>query len=486
MARRQRGPGPGRTWSRRGISNCDRRYSTGASHRARRRAATGGIGLDPVAAAFTLAITALTALLVGIAPARRVARVDLRTALAGAGGRNIGTRRGAHHWLVGLETGVALALLVVAGVLLKSMQRLTAVDPGLDPRRTLVAGISLSEQTYPTGTRISQIQHELLAELGRPGVESAALVFGLPLTNFRYSSSFTIDSVPVPDGVSQSAQLRLASPGYFATQRIPLISGRTFNAEDRHGGRPVVVVNEAAVRKFWPEGKPLGHWVRMSARPGPDNDRPEGEIVGVVADVHDRGLERGALPTVYASTDQVGVGYATIVLRTRVSPITLAPDLRRIVAAHDRDIPLSEVRSMDEVLRQATAAPRFRAWLMGFFAFLAAALAGLGVYSVLSHIVAQRSREMGLRRALGASDRQVVREILTGGMRDAGLGAVTGLGLGWLITRNLSALLFEVRPGDPLVFVVVAVGFLGVAFVACLIPARRATRSDPVAVLRGE
>lgn len=445
------------------------------------------VRLDGPSLLFTLGITTFAALLVGLAPARRIARTDLRNALAGSGGRSVTTRRGLHRWLVGVETAMALALLAVAGILVKSKLRLEHVDPGFDPRSTLTASISLPDRAYGKSEQIVHFQTELLRLLrDLRGVETASLVFGLPLTRFGYSSSFTIDSVPVPDGVSQSAQLRLASADYFTAQRIPIVAGRGFSSEDRRGGRPVMLINEAAARKFWPDGRYLGRFVRVSAQPGPDDDRPQGYIIGVVGDVHDRGLDQEARPIVYGHTDMVPVGYSTLVLRTSVPPRSLVAGVRRIVTSMDPDLPLSEIQTMDDVVHKATATQRFRAWIMGFFALLAAALAGLGVYGVISHIVTQRTREMGLRRALGASESQVVSEVLRSGMRDATLGAVAGLGIGWLIAQNLSKLLYQVAPADPLVLGLSATLFLGVAFAACWIPARRAARSDPVAVLRGE
>lgn len=445
------------------------------------------VRLDAVALLFTLGITALAALLVSLAPARRIARIDLRTALAGSGGRGGGVGRGLYRWLVALETAVALALLAVAGVLVKSKARLERVDPGFDSSATLVGDLSLPDKSYPTSEAVIRFQGELLGKLRQVrGVQSVALVFGLPLSDFGYSSSFTIDSVPVPDGVSQSAQLRGATTDYFATMRIPLIAGRGFNSGDRKGGRPVVLISAAAARKFWPDGRALGRYLRVSARLGPGDDRVEGEVVGVVADVREQGLDKEPRAIIYANLEQVPVSGLTIVARTATAPLSLAPELRSIVTALDPELPLSNVRTMDDVVRTTTAQPRFRAWLMGFFALLATALAGVGVYSVISHIVAQRTREMGLRRALGASDHQVVGQVLRAGMRDAALGAVAGLTLGWMITRQLVKLLFEVRPGDPLVLALSAGLFLGIALLACWVPARRATRSDPLIVLRGE
>lgn len=443
------------------------------------------VGIDPVAMLFTLGTTAIAALLVGLAPARRIARADVRQALAVGGSRSLGARRGSHRWIVALETAVALALLSVAGVLIKTRERLNVVDPGFDRSATLVADLSLPDKRYPTGDALSRFQDDLLGRLrALPGVESASLIFGLPLTDFGFSSSFTIDSVPVPDDVHQSAQLRLASAEYFNVQRIPVLQGRGFTAEDRRGGRRVALVSAAAARRFWPDGKVLGHWVRMSASPG--DDSPSGEIVGIVGDVREERLDAPPRPIVYFSSDQTTVSYVTLALRVRGTPLALAPELRRIVTALDPELPLSRVRSMDDVVRAATASYGFRAWVMGFFALLAASLAGIGVYGVISHIVAQRSREMGLRRALGASDRQVVREVVGSGMRDAAVGAVAGLGLGWLITLKLGDLLFQVKPGDPVVLGIVAVLFLGITLLGCWLPARRAARNDPALVLRGE
>jgi predicted permease len=445
------------------------------------------VRLDPQALLFTLGVTALAALLVSLAPARRIARLDLRTALAGSGGRSVGSRRGLHRWLVALETAVALTLLAVAGVLVKSKARLERVDPGFDPRSTLVASFSLPDKTYPTGDAIARFDHDLLDRLrGLPGVQTASLVMGLPLSRFGYSSSFTIDSVPVPDGVPQSAQLRIVSSDYFTTQRIPVVAGRGFTADDRRGGRPVLVISAAMARRFWPDGRFLGRYLRMGAEPGPGTDSVQGEIVGVAGDVRERGLDKDPRPILYAPLEQMPVSGVTIALRTTMTPLSLAPELRRIVAALDPELPLSGVRSMEDLVRAATASQRFRAWLMGFFAALATALAGLGVYSVISHIVAQRTREIGLRRALGASDRKVVAEVVSAGMRDAAIGAAAGLALGGFITTRLTRLLYQVRPADPLVLAVAAALFLGVALVACWVPARRATGSDPVEVLRGE
>jgi putative ABC transport system permease protein len=256
------------------------------------------------------------------------------------------------------------------------------------------------------------------------GVTSAALVFGLPLTGFGYSSSFTIDSVPVPDGVSQSAQLRLASTDYFATQRIPVVAGRGFTADDRRGSRPVVVISAAAAKKFWPDGKYLGRFLRVSAQPGPGDDRPQGYVIGVVGDVRERGLDQEPRAIIYGNTDMVPENYLTIVLRTSVTPLSLVPEVRRAVAAMDPDLPVSEVQTMETVVRS--------------------------------------------------------------GMRDAVLGAACGLGAGWLIARSLSRLLYQVAPADPAVLGLSAALFLGVALTACWIPARRATHADPVVVLRGE
>ena len=443
------------------------------------------VRLDSVALLFTLGVTVLSAVLVGIAPARRILGADLRRALAGSGGRSLGQHRTLHRWLVAAETALALALVAVAGVLLKSKARLEAVDPGLDPSSTLVASVSLPGKRYPTSESIVRFQGEILAQAAAmPGVESASLIFGLPLTGFGWSGSFTIDSVPVPDGVRQSAQVRVVSGEYFNTQRIPVLEGRGFTREDRRGSRLVVLVSAAAARQFWPGGKPIGRYLRFGVRPS--DDRPEGEIIGIVADVRERGLDQEPRPIVYVLSDQVAVDEVALLLRTRVAPVSVAPGLRRIVSALDPEMPLSGIRTMADVLRDATAPQRFRVWVMGFFALLAVALAGLGMYAVLSHVVSQRTREMGLRRALGASDGQVRGEVVRSGMRDAALGAAAGLGIGWLITRKLSDLLFQVSPGDPAVLAGSAALFLGVALLACWVPARRATRVDPGLVLRGE
>ena len=209
----------------------------------------------------------------------------------------------------------------------------------------------------------------------------------------------------------------------------------------------MVVISAAAAKKFLPDGEFLGRFIRVSAQPGPDDDRPQGYVIGVVGDVRERGLDKEPRAIIYGNTEMVPEGYLTIVLRTTVQPLSLVPEVRKVVAAMDPDLPVSEVQTMDEVVRTPTASQRFRAWVMGFFALLAAALAGLGVYGVISHIVAQRTREMGLRRALGATDCRWSAEVVRSGMRDAVLGAACGLGAGWLIARSLSKLLYQVGAG---------------------------------------
>ena len=445
------------------------------------------IGLSAPVLLFTFGVTALTALLVGLLPARRLARSSARGSLGGVGARSLTTRRGLHRWLVAVETAIALALLAVAGVLLKSKARLEAVPPGFDPASTFTAGVTLPDKTYPNGDAIARFHSALLEQLRAvPGVRSAALVFGLPLSGFRYSSSFTIDSVPVPDGVNQSAQLRVVSSDYFVTQGIPIQLGRGFSATDRRGSPPVVIINATAAKRFWPNGSPLGHQVRVAALPGPGDDRPEGVIVGVVGDVRSQRLDAEPLPVIYAHLEQVPVSGVSLAIRTSVAPLSLTNPVRGIVTGLDPEVPLTNVHSMHEVVRTATAGQRFRAWLMGLFAVLATSLAGLGVYGVISHIVAQRTREMGLRRALGASDHQVVSHVVRGGMRDAAIGAIAGLGLGWVISKQLIRLLYRVQPGDPVVLALSAGTFLAIAWLACWVPARRAMRADPVVVLRGE
>lgn len=442
------------------------------------------VELDLVALAFLLGITVLMAIVSAGIPALRVARLDVRPLLSGHGKATIRGRR-AQRWLMGAESAVAAALLASAGVLARSLDRLAGESPGFDPSSTLTFELNLAPRRYPDGDRIVGAQRELLARLrALPGVTAAGLTTLLPLAGGSFGSTFSIDGNPGPDDDSQSAQARVADAGYFAAARIPVVAGRGFGAEDRRGGGPVVLATESAVRRFWPDGRWVGREVRFHARPG---DEPlRGAVVGVVGDLRDQYLGQEPRPLFFASSEHAAVADFTVVLRVDGNPAAIEPAVRRVIASFDSELAAASVRTMEEVVAASYAHVRFRTGLMGLFAAIAALLAGFGLYAVVAHAVAERSREIGLRRALGAGEGQVVREVVVLGMRDVAIGAVVGLAVAFLIGDASRQLLYEVKPADPLALATGTLLLVIVGVIACWGPARRAARVDPMESLRAE
>jgi putative ABC transport system permease protein len=445
-----------------------------------------GVRVDYGVLAFTGVVSVLAGLAFGLAPALQVSGPDLNETLKAGGRSDAGGRGGRlRSALVVAEMALALVLLAGAGLLVKSVVRLRAVDAGFDTSNLLTMNLALPSSRYPDGAAQAAFFERLARQLGsQPGVEGAAFTSVLPLSSNFDGRALAVEDHPVPRGQEVSVDLYVATPDYLRAMRIPLVDGRAFDEHDTGEGAPVALVGETAARKLWPGQSPLGRRVKF---PGSEKNRqPWRTVVGVVRDVKQYGLDREDVMQMYLPEAQFPASFMTLVVRSKSDPAALLGGVRREVAAADRELAVFGVASMDELLADSVALRRFSMLLLGVFAAVAVALACVGLYGVISYSVAQRTREIGLRVALGARPRDVLRLVLGRGLGLAGLGIVLGLAGGLAVTRVISSLLFGVGARDPLTFAAVAALLSLVALAACLFPARRATKVDPMVALRYE
>ncbi|MFL6333876.1 MAG: ABC transporter permease [Pyrinomonadaceae bacterium] len=443
----------------------------------------GEVTLDWRVLAFTFGLSLLTGLLFGLAPALQASKADLVESLKEGGRAGQGLARNRlRSALVVAEVALTLVLLVGAGLLLKSFSRLLAVDPGLDPRGVLTLDVALPAAKYNEPQRITAFYEQLLQEAAAlPGVQAAGAVSILPLAGDDSSNFVQIEGrAPLPPGQALRAGRRNVSADYFRALGIPLKQGRSLNASDASGAQPVLVINEAMARSFFQGEGPVGKRVRTGDK------SPWVEIVGVVGDVRHRGLDVDTRPEMFFPHTQTPSRQMTLVVRSAGDPAALAGPLRERVRAIDRDQPVGNVKTMEEWVSESVASRRFTAALLGVFAAAAAALAALGLYGVVSYTVAQRTHEIGLRVALGARPRDVLRLVIGQGMALTLVGTAIGVAAALALTRLMASLLFGVGATDAGVFVAVPVLLAAVALLACYFPARRATKVDPMVALRYE
>jgi len=447
----------------------------------------GEVSIDGAVLGFVVAVSVASGLLFGVLPAWRISRLDPVTALR-EGARGIPGGRGQHRlhdYLVVAETALGLVLLVGSGLLVHSFLRIVRVNPGFDPHQVLTARLNLPAKRYTEEQQVELIDR-LLARLGAlPGVRSAAAVLPLPLGGGDMGVSFAIEGRPVAPGDEPSASINLVTPGYFETMRIPLLAGRTFAARDGRKDAPVVIVNESFARKYFPGENPVGKHMRSDAS---DNEAaaPMREIVGVVGDVRRKQLTTEADPQYYIPWAQVVFATPTMVIRTAGDTTRLAGPLRAEVASLDPDVPLYTVMTLDEAMDRAAARPRFESLLVACFAAMALLLSAVGLYAVLSYMVAQRTGEIGVRMALGAQRADVLRMVLRRGLSLAGAGLAIGLGASAALTRYIESLLYRTARFDAATFGGVVVVLLMVSLISSSVPAWRAARLDPMQTLRDQ
>jgi putative ABC transport system permease protein len=465
---------------------------------------------DWQAFAFTAAVSLATGLLFGLVPAIRAARPDLQEAMK-EGGRGAASSRRVRRMgnlLVIGEVALAMLLLVGAGLIVQSFIRLRLTDPGFAPSRLLTVKVNVPDYKYgrttgdsrPGGqefvSRIKlygQIEERLNA---LPGVESAAISDRLPVEHWPQPTGISIEGrAPVAGDLEDCAELRQnglpchgavgvnrVSAAYFRALGMRLIRGRLFDERDTADKPDVVLINETTARKYWPHEDPVGKQFTLNF----SSWFPKAEVIGVVSDIKTLGMDMPPFPEIYRPDSQLPSDDAFLIIRTKAAPETLANKVREEMGQIDRDIPLRAVRTMEGVIADTLWRARISAWLLGLFAALAAALAAAGLYGVMSYSVNQRTQEIGLRMALGAASRDVLRMVIAEGFKLTVVGLGLGLAAAFALNRLIASQLFGVTGTDPLTYGGVAMLLAMVAMVACYIPARRAARVDPMIALRRE
>ncbi|HKS30576.1 MAG TPA: ABC transporter permease [Pyrinomonadaceae bacterium] len=449
------------------------------------------VSLDGRVLAFTFAISALTGILFGLAPTLQSRRIDLHEALK-EGVRNTTagpSRSRVRGLLVVSEVALSLVLLIGAGLLIKSFVRLRSVNPGFDPEHVLTTDLSLSKVKYPAPEQQQAFFSQLIERLRSvPGVESAAVIYPLPFGGTSSGNSFIIDGRPEPaPGEKPTANYRAVSPDYFQLLRIPLIRGRAFSEQDGGKAPPVLIINETFARRFFPGQDPLGQRVAIERARGDKAVQDMREIVGVVKDVRHEGLDEEAGPEFYVPYMQAPEAYMNVVVRTAgANSVGMSASLREAIRAADREQYVPGIQPMTELLAESIADRRFNVLLTGLFAGVALLLASVGIYGVMAYTVSRRTHEIGVRMALGARKGDVLRLVLRQGLRLILFGVALGVAAALLLTRLLAGMLYDVAPTDPMTFTAVALLLTFVALVACYVPARRATKVDPLIALRYE
>jgi putative ABC transport system permease protein len=446
------------------------------------------VRLDRWVLVFTFGVSVLTGLIFGLVPAWKASRANVSEALK-EGGRSATAGAGRHRFsnlLVVSELALAIVLLIGAGLLIKGFWRLSKVDPGFKPEQLVSMRLELPEARYKEIPTQTQFRERVLQSINSlPGTE-AAIISEIPLVGDALAQNFVIEGQAVAPGEEPELYTRTIMGDYFRLMNIPLLKGRAFIEQDREGAPLVAVINEALVREYFKDKDPLGARVRWARGP----QQVWVTVVGVVADVRHFGLNQPDEPAVYtpyAQTAQPWKRWQYLVVRSNTQPpAAVVESVKKQVWAVDSQIPVTKVRTMTDVVAASVTPQRFNMTLLGIFAGVALTLACVGIYGVISYSVTQRTHEIGIRMALGARQSDVLKMVLGQGMLLTGLGVVLGLGAAFALTRVMASLLFGVTATDPLTYAVVAVLLAAVALVSCYLPARRATRVDPMTALRYE
>ncbi|HEU4585320.1 MAG TPA: ABC transporter permease [Gemmatimonadaceae bacterium] len=448
------------------------------------------MGIDANVLLFTLIISVGTGLLFGVMPALQISRTDLQTTLR-EGGRGSSDRSGqrVRRVLVVAEVALALTLLVGAGLLVRSSARLSGVDPGFDPNDVLTFSLSLPEIKYPTDTAINAFYDELFPAIAQVrGVRSVGATSVMPFGGGWSTGSFNVEGYqPPPDGNGPWGDIRIISPGFLETLKVPVLAGHVFTEQEARNPRPVVVVDEEFVRRFYKSpADAIGKRIWRGS-PTPNDSTRFITIIGVVGHTKHEGLAADPRVQVYVPYQQFGgMSRMDIAVRTTGDPTRYASAIRAAVNSVDKDEPIANLRTLDDLVSSSMGQRRLSMTLLGVFAGIALLLASVGIYGVMAYSVVQRTREMGLRMALGAKQSDVLALVLRQGMTLVLAGVAIGVVCALIITRVMASQLYSVRPTDPVTFVSVAVILASIALVATLVPAWRATMVDPTVALREE
>jgi len=443
------------------------------------------VRLDSVVLIFTLCISVLTGLLFGLLPAWHASRSDLHTTLK-EGGRSTGgsSREGMRKILLVAEVGLSLVLLIGAGLMLRTVFQLTRVNPGFNAEKLLMVEFSLPRNAYDQARQAVFFDECLTRVQALPGVRSAALTLSLPIDGSNWNSVFIVGDQPVPPRPElPSSAFTPVSANYFDAMGIRLLKGRAFTEADTQKTQTVTVINDTMARRFWPNEEPIGKRLKQG---WPEDKSPWREVVGVVADVKVNGVDQETPLQSYLPLAQEPARGLALAVRTEGAPLLLAGTVEHTIHSIDKDLPVFNARSMDQLLDNAIGRQRLTMVLLTGFAVVALLLAAVGIYGVVSYSVSLRTHEIGIRMALGAQAGDVLKLIAGQGMMLALIGVVIGLGASLALTRLMESLLFGVSATDPATFVAIALLLAGVALLACYIPARRAAKVDPMVALRYE
>ncbi|MCU1267458.1 MAG: hypothetical protein JWM21_3776 [Acidobacteria bacterium] len=442
------------------------------------------LGINFSVLAFTLGLSLLSGLFFGLAPAWQVSKPNLNDALKEGGRQTGGGSHRLRSSLVVFEVALSLVLLVGAGLLVRSFLSLLKTSPGFNPDNVLTMNLVLPGAKYKGEPQRATFYRDLVQRVKElPGIQSAAVVNYLPLGGANSSDAYLVEGAgEPPPGQENDGRYRVCTPDYFQTMGIPILKGRGFTEQDKAGAQAVVIVNETLARKHWPGGDPVGKRIRFY---GPLDKAPWIEVVGVVQDVKHE-LNLNVTPEFYLPHAQDSWNSMVLVAKTNVEPTSLAVQVRQQVWAVDKDQPVFDVRSMQEVRSMSVALYTFSSVTLGIFAGLALLLASVGIYGVMAFAVTQRTHEIGIRMALGARGGDVLKLVVKHGMVLALTGVGIGLAGAWVLTRFMAGLLVGVRPTDLLTFSAVSFCLLVAALLACYLPARRATKVDPLVALRYE
>jgi putative ABC transport system permease protein len=445
------------------------------------------VRLDYGVLSFTFAVSLLTGVFFGVFPALRISRPDLIETLK-EGGRTTGaasTRSGLRSALVVAELAMALVLLVAAGLMIKSLLRLRAVSPGFNPENVVTMSFGLPSTRYPEPEKKVAFCNKLLERAARiPGVRAAALFRPLPLSTDFDQTGVEIVGHPFPVGQEPSADRYMVSSNAIAAMQIPLLRGREFSELDVADSPGVVIVSQTMAKNFWPNEDAIGKHIRLPWEPG--NKIKERAVIGIVADIKQYGLDTPNTPQLYVPAAQYAAIGPVLVVRTESNSSASVTALRALIRSMDKDEAVSAVTTYDELLADSIALRRFTMLLLGLFAGVAFLLAAVGIFGVMSYLVAQRTHEIGIRVALGAQAQDVLQLVLGHGLQLALAGAAMGAAVALVSLPVMSSLVFGISATDPLTFVSVAFLLVGVSLLACYIPARRAMRVDPIVALRYE
>jgi putative ABC transport system permease protein len=445
------------------------------------------VRVDRTVLAFEAIVMLAATVIFGLAPALQLGRPDLVTPLKDAA-RDSGSQSGsARALLVGAQIALALMLLIGAGLLFRSFSRVMSVDPGFDPVGVLTVELALPSQRYPESEHRAAFYRRLLERVStQPGVDAAGAIRDVLLSRLPSSAPIAVEGRANVSEADRNLPIAFdpVTPDFFSATRIPLVAGRGFTFADDDNAPPVAIVNQSLVRRFFPGLDPIGHRVTF--------DNPDGQnvrwitIVGVAADARRSGLDVGPRPELYLPHAQYSTADMTLILRTTGDPLSLAGSVRAAVEELDPELPLARIATLDRLIGASVAERRFHMLLLAVFSALALVLAAIGIYGVIAFVVSRRTREFGVRLALGAQRADLLRMVLGQGARVIVAGTALGITGALALTRVLEGLLYETSPTDAPTFLGVTATLVGVALVACYIPARRATRIDPVVSLRAE